>query len=224
MARDFIAASTERIDFTYGGITAFPITLSIWGLTDAIQQMRLIWYGDKDVGNMWFGSIEFNVGGVDHIEFWNWGSGGLRTVDSTTPTAVDDTWFSCTGATTTTTDRDVWLNGGGKGNNTDDSGTPTTPDTITMGISGDSTPSGVLDGALFHGAIWDVVLSDSEVLSIARGIPAFVIRTESIVFFAPLWGNEDPEPDYVNQNNGVLTNTPARRTPNPPVELLENYL
>ena len=79
------------------------------------------------------------------------------------------------------------------------------------------------DGQIFGGSFWDVALSASEHLALFHGIPAFVIRNESLQYYYPLDGNNSPENEYVQQANGTLNGT-IKATTNPPVELLENYL
>lgn len=80
------------------------------------------------------------------------------------------------------------------------------------------------DGDIFCGCIWNTVLSSAEIQALANGVNPFVIRNSNLVWFSPLWGNEDPEPEYITPANaGVLTNSPPKST-NPPMQLLSRYL
>lgn len=79
------------------------------------------------------------------------------------------------------------------------------------------------DGIIAECVIWDGVLSDEVMLSLFRGVNPFSIRSKTLVYYCPLWGNESPEVDYSgNGNTGTLTGT--TKDVHAPVELLENYV
>ncbi len=64
------------------------------------------------------------------------------------------------------------------------------------------------DGALGHAGIWDVGLSASEVGSLSVGINPRRIRSDDLLYYAPLNG-QSPEPDVVGGASGTITGTPA---------------
>jgi len=81
------------------------------------------------------------------------------------------------------------------------------------------------NGQLAHFAVWSVELSAEEHLAMAHGVLPFAIRHDNLEIYWPVWGNQDPEPDWSStQAVGTINNDPARSTPNPATELLENYL
>ena len=79
------------------------------------------------------------------------------------------------------------------------------------------------DGILAEISIWDGVLSDEVMLALSRGVSPFAIRSKTLVYYCPLWGNESPEVDWSgNGNTGTLDGT--TKDVHVPVELVENYL
>ena len=68
------------------------------------------------------------------------------------------------------------------------------------------------------------ILSDVQLTAITHGVHPFIIDDGNIQAFYTLWGNEDPESDMTGNGFNATDNAAARFTPNPPVELLENYL
>jgi len=82
---------------------------------------------------------------------------------------------------------------------------------------------GDYNGQTAHGAIWDIALTASEELALFHGVPAFVVRNESLQMYFPLNGNESPEAEYMQQITGSVAGS-AKAATSPNVELLENYL
>jgi len=80
------------------------------------------------------------------------------------------------------------------------------------------------DGNLWNIGSWTTTLSDSQHLSYSEGrVPSHLINTENLGASLPLWGNQDPEPDYSgNGNTGALVDAPIRaKSFN--VQLSENF-
>lgn len=73
-------------------------------------------------------------------------------------------------------------------------------------------------------AIWNVELNSSEITSLSHGVSPFVIRRDQLRYYLPIYGIDSPEPTYGTvRTSGTVTNA-SRSVPNPPVELIENYL
>jgi len=96
---------------------------------------------------------------------------------------------------------------------------------VDMRYANSSQGSLDLDGELFYVCICDSECTAQQVLSMSKGIPPIIaIPFASIKAFTPLWGNQDPEPDWSgNGNTGALIGTPTK-VANPPAEHIENYL
>lgn len=55
-------------------------------------------------------------------------------------------------------------------------------------------------------ALWNVVLSSSEIDAYSNGVSPNFIRRTALVLYLPLWGLASPEPDLSgNKNNGTVT-------------------
>jgi len=84
-----------------------------------------------------------------------------------------------------------------------------------------------MNGTLSHFSLWDVILTANQISSLSNGVHPFVIDPDNLVLLIELWGNEDPEPNYGvsgDQTKTCNVSNFAQFKPNPPVELIENYL
>jgi len=80
------------------------------------------------------------------------------------------------------------------------------------------------DGRLDYMVVWSKKLTDTQILVIARGVNPFVIEHASLEILLPIYGNEDPEPDWSgNGRNGTVNGTLVKDV-NSNTELLENYV
>lgn len=75
---------------------------------------------------------------------------------------------------------------------------------LSMGGAG-VIAAGPWDGIICECALWSEDIGDTMVQALARGANPFVMRHDILVFYAPLWGNDDPEPDYKGQLTGTVT-------------------
>lgn len=72
----------------------------------------------------------------------------------------------------------------------------------------DATISQPFPGILAEVGIWNVVLTNAEILSLGRGVPPREVRRSALVGYWPLYGAASPEPDFSGLGaNGVLTGT-----------------
>jgi hypothetical protein len=65
-----------------------------------------------------------------------------------------------------------------------------------------------LQGNMADTALWNVVLSATEIAALAKGIRPPQVRPAALIGYWPLDGLQSPEPDLSgNRNNGTLTGT-----------------
>lgn len=86
------------------------------------------------------------------------------------------------------------------------------------------TGSGSFDAdmQIAYVAILNSIITDNQIKAVANGVNPFALNIDKAYY--PLHGNQDPEPNYVDQvHTGIVTGATKAAT-NPPVELLENYL
>lgn len=183
-------------------VTAVPLTLACW------------WQPvSATVANPIFGIS--NSGGDAFYLSQNSSSKILATTthpsilaSATTSTSVTaGAWCHVCGSFTSSTSRAAYLNGGGKGTN----GTVQTPSGLTQIEVGHTTVSGgsYANGNIAECAIWNIVLTDNDVADLANGIPAWMIRPDALVFYAPLLHGYSPEIELIGANNLTLTNSPT---------------
>lgn len=70
---------------------------------------------------------------------------------------------------------------------------------------------GFNDAQLFGGiaecAVWDIGLTAAEMAALAKGFSPLLIRPTSLVAYWPILGNNDPEPDLINNNPADVQGT-----------------
>ena len=167
---------------------------------------------DKDVSNHYhrlninasqsaptnFGGL-INDGSLDDFE------GGV------TPT--QDQWYHVAYVARTNTDRSTFVDGANEdGNNSDH--TPANLDSISIGWEGDSSPGDAFMGDLADAAVWDTDLDDADLLELASGADPRSVRSENLVFYAPMIGRDSPEMELIAGRN--LTVVGAVVADNPP--------
>lgn len=104
-----------------------------------------------------------------------------------------------------------WMNGvtenGGAasfGAGTYTNGTPTDLDRISNSNGGTVQ---AVDGKICECAIWKVALTNGEMIALSKGFSALLIRPQSLIFYAPLWGRATNEPDLVRTTTITKVNT-----------------
>lgn len=110
---------------------------------------------------------------------------------------TDNTWINITARRGANNDQSVSHSGANTGTDTT-SVTQGTPDRLTIGARGDMSGFGV--GLIGHIAVWDVELSDAEVLQLATLYPTEV-RPADLVAAWDCTENEDPILDSVGSND-----------------------
>lgn len=75
-----------------------------------------------------------------------------------------------------------------------------------------------IDASIAEVAMWNTILADDELVSLARGCNPFKIRNANLRLYMPLWGVHDPEINLVAGGlSGSLDNSPPQ-VAGPPVE------
>ena len=98
-----------------------------------------------------------------------------------------------------------FLNGTNKETSTA-SATPASLSQLALGRRQAAAPSAYLSGSIAEAAIYNVVLSDSEIAALASGFSPLLIRPQSIVAYWPLVRNDN---DLVGTWNLTAFNTPS---------------
>jgi hypothetical protein len=178
MAYQFASASSQHLIIASAPVTTAPITMACWHNNVA---------GGADGALM-----TLNSSGSDQIRLARRTDNGINasTIATTSATAIAapgtaGVWQHAAG-TFETSRRQAFLNGAG--------GTAETTSLAPVGISeiliGTRRISGALglyyNGGIAEAAIWNAILTDAEILSLARGFTPDQVRPQSLVFYAPL--------------------------------------
>ena len=205
MSRLFDDATPDFLQADIAVIGAAPMTVCAWIRLDDLSSNQVLWWcGDKDDPLQAF-TLQFDD--INLIEWRTIDGGGSRASTSTGVTI--DTWHHVAGAEISTTSRSAWIDGGSKG--TDGSTeSPSGADRTAIGMARDSTPSRETSGNIAHVAVWDVVLSDSEIATLAEGISPLRVRRGSLIAYWPVNGVHSPEIDIVGGLSLTINGTPSQ--------------
>jgi hypothetical protein len=175
MARTFSDTVNYLYRTTAPPVTAAPFTISAWGTSYGAADYEYMVTLDDNLETNYF-SLAVYTGYV-------YARANSAEAVSTTQQASTG-WKHCCAVFASSTLRYAYLNGGGRGQNT----TSVAPSGIAYtNIAGLFTQPGY-NGALADVAIWNVALTDAEVLALANGVSPLRIRTGSLVAFWPLGG------------------------------------
>ena len=209
MARLFDDASSQFLEVDATPVTAIPFTIAGWFRSDsATAGQVMMWIGDKDVADhYWLLRAAGNIAG-DPVRIQR-AAGGTNANTDTTTGYTAGTWHHAAAVFTTAIDVSVYIDGGSEGNGIA-SREPLNADRVSIGRAGDSTPDSYFSGDLMEWAIWNVALSDAEVLSLVTAAYPGMVQPSALVRYWPILGQFDPEVDMIAASN--LTVTGATRS------------
>ena len=204
MARDF-NGSTDYLETDSTPFSGTPFTMV--GRVNPDQDSSsavLIQISDKDVSDHRFG-LYINSSG--RVVFRAQAGGGNQFAVASGTVTVGN-WTHMAAVSASATDRRVYRDGANKDTNTVNI-VPAGLDRISIGRAGDSSPSDEFDGRMTHAGLWNVALTDSEILSLANGADILSIRRGSLINFWPV-GGQSPEQDVVGNLNLTISGTPTQ--------------
>lgn len=193
MSRLFDNAASQKLLYTSPVLTAAPMTMSCWFYTDETTNQTLLALGNStnttDAFRLMLRAPADPSQGVMAATNAP-ASGGEVT---TTTTYSTNTWHHGAAVFASSSSRSAYLDGGGKATDTA-SGTPTV-DQTSIGVWDRLVPVGYMSGRIAEVAVWNVALSDEEIVSLAKGFSPVLIRPSALVAYWPLFGNDSPELD-----------------------------
>jgi hypothetical protein len=126
-----------------------------------------------------------------------------------TNTLTVNTWHHCA-LTASTTNRDVWLNGTKTGNTEVIGNFSTLAETTVGGFKAGATNVHNISGRVAEVGIWDVVLTDDELLALSKGVSPLLIRPTSLKAYWPMLDSAAPDVDRWNAGyNLTPVNSPT---------------
>lgn len=117
---------------------------------------------------------------------------GTGTSAATTNTVAASTPFVAVYRANSSTSREAILNGDLANKGTDTSSkVPAGIDRLSFGRKDDTSASSSFEGVVYYSALWNVALSDAEVLALAKYAPAPLIRPQALQSWWPMFGRSD---------------------------------
>ena len=212
MARLFDNASSEYLSMGSAVLSGTPISMACWyNSDDATLQQVLMLVSDTAADDDYFAMTLMGDVAGDYIR--------ARTKRSTTTGAITtagysvSTWEHACAVFASSTSRAIYINGGDKGTDAT-SKIPISLDTTAIGVAKQSSIAAYMSGLIAEAAIWNIALTDAEVLLLSGGYSPLFIHPQNLVAYWPLIresvgdGTGDGL-DIVGGNNLTATNTPV---------------
>lgn len=193
-ARSLVSGSSEYLKLASAPVTGPPFTIAGWGRsTSATTNQYIMSISDVSATNHQFlFGFRGTVDG-DPIEFGARAGGAVAWATTTSGYSVN-TWHHVCAVEIASNSRAVYIDGGSMGTDATERA-PAGIDVIDIGRLGDSTPDGYFDGAVAWISVWNVALTDAEVVALgnrSNPTPPWEIRPESIVSMLNMRSLWDP--------------------------------
>lgn len=167
-------------------VTAAPYTLAIWfySTSRSLNQNALCINRQGSSTD----SVGLALGpspGPATLNFFS-ASGGVGVNAITSNSYSLNAWQHVCGVATSSTDRKSYLNGdtANKGTSTTSS-VPSSLNRVSLGLWFGSGAFDQVVGGIAEAAIWDVALTEPEVVSLSKGMAASRIRPQNLQFYFP---------------------------------------
>ena len=204
----------SRVD---GTITADPVTLACWFYPTALTaEMTLIALSPNSASNGYALKCMGAVAG-DPI----YAQKDLVTTGNAVALGPDGTanvWYHAAGVFTSTLSRKAYFNGTAGAEET----TEVVDGTIAyqaVGVTCRSTIENPIVGYVAEAAVWNVALTDADILELAGGKSALLVKPDNLIRYWPLLGILNDEPDYSGlEKDMTLTGVYVGGTAHPTVE------
>lgn len=212
MARLFDDASSQYLTRASAVVTAEPLTMACWFLTDSLTQnqcmMSISYHDGGDNGDL-FGLYLFGAVGGDPVVAYAFDNGASSYAETSIAYSTG-TWQHACAVFIANNNRAVYLNGGNKGTDNVQE-LVNNLDTTSIGANHRSsmTFARYTSGYLAECGIWNAALTDAEVAVLAEGYSPLLVRPQSLVSYWPLIGRTSPEIDPVGGSDLTLVNGPT---------------
>ena len=209
MARTF-NGTTQRLAYA-AAIASRPFTIAVWFNLTSLTVTAEIFSILDNTQNPGLDGYALDVSGTeggDPVRAWYQTNGGATVgYAKTTAGPAANTWTHGCGVFAAASTA-AYINGGNKGNA--GTNTATAPNSTNLGARFyGGAWSGFFPGRLAEAAIWDVALTDAEVVILAKGMSPLLMRPQSLVAYWPLIGRTSPEIELINGYGMSLVNAPT---------------
>jgi hypothetical protein len=196
-------------------LTAEPLTFAAWVYTASIgvtSEILIL----NDTGNI-YGRFELRLISSNQIEATKAPDGGEAGTSLSGNTVSASTWNHVAAVFTSDTSRRSYLNGTASTENTTNIADPT----VDMQAIGARIQGGMsIGGSIYiaHAAIWTVILSATEIQSLASGISPLLVQPASLARYWKCNSGAGNELDYSgNSATLTMTGTVPEQSTNPTI-------
>lgn len=183
MTREF-NGSDQYLEAASAVLAGVPLTMACWFNSDTITATQtLMQIADVSSSVRYFALQAEGAMVGDPLRCLTREGDAQFAITSTGYSA--DTWHHACGVFAATNSRAVYIDGGSKGTDTV-TRIPTGLDVTSLGVRNTNGTSEFLDGEMAEVAIWNVALTDAEVLQLAAGYSPLLVRPQSLVLYIPL--------------------------------------
>lgn len=182
MARQFTRASSHYIAAASAVPAAMPLTMACWFLVPDLNTEYNLMTRASTGNHRHAMRVRGDLAG-DYLQLN--ASDGTTAEISTTTSVVANVWQHACVSIASATSRSIYLNGGGKATGT----TAVAPSVTALWLGASNSaglPTQFLGGNLAEVAVWNVALTDDEILTLSKGLAAACVRAQNLVFYAPL--------------------------------------
>lgn len=211
MARAFVNASNQYLEYNGAVLTAPPVTFAAWYRPASNISCHLVSLSNSGATD-WL-SLQGGASGQVIAQEYD----GTAFPSSTSATGLlsAGVWAHVAGVFASHSSRTVYVNG-----------TPATTNTGTAAVTGlNKTDIGAVynaaalntgfmaNGDLAEVVAWNVALTDAEVAAHALGISPLLIRPTALIAYWPLLGTTSPEIDLIGRYELTVTGATAAAHP-----------
>jgi hypothetical protein len=206
------SSGTDKLSIASAVIATRPYSVSLWvKLADISQSQQLFNIATSasddnrtTLSYFFSGSNQFAANERDTVS---------QIANSTLTAPSTGVWYHTAAVYTNDSSRAVYTNGANKGTNAG----ATTPGAFNLTrISGSPTSTAPIAGGglVAHVGVWNIALSDADVLQLATQTPDRV-QAANLIEYWPLTSNSSPEPSSGSQATSFTVTGTAFSTDNP---------
>lgn len=199
MAYNFIRANTSVISGN-APITDYPLTISCWFNTSLTNTNQIL-VGLYDVGNISNCALLLRPTALLSVSSRASSSTVFANSSATHSTNV---WHHGCGVWSSASSRSVYLDGGNVGTSI---ANRALYNIVNINLGNSNIVANVgLQGNIAEIGIWNIALSESDIISLSKNLSPGLIHSNNLVFYSPLIRNVY---DYTGISNISATNNPS---------------
>jgi len=232
MAREFDGTNDEIAYMDDPALEDAELTMYTWIYFNSLASDQIVWGKGQVVAftnewQTWQDVTAFISGRTNTFTVSISDGSGTERLEGATNAAQQDVWQSVLGriAPNVSGGLELWVGGSEDANSPVDTtfttfGANIHPFSIGTATNGNRD----FDGRQAEVVLWSGSIPDTHKTALAHGVNPFFVLGVKPLFYSPVWGNQDPEPQWGTiVGTGNVTGA-VKAVNHPPVELLENYL